>query len=133
MEPAVLGDRFRTIAGRELLFDDEGFLVHPEDWTEEVAVELAAEPAGAGAGAAAVEGGAAADDGAAGGAELGDEQWRVIRFLREFYFENGRSPLNRRIVEGVGMSLLDLECLFPGGIRHGAKRVAGLPNPKRCA
>ena len=31
------------------------------------------------------------------------------------------------------MSLLELECLFPGGIRHGAKRLAGLPNPKRCA
>jgi dissimilatory sulfite reductase related protein len=113
MEPAeVLGERLRTVAGREILFDEEGFLVHPEDWTEDVAQELAAE---------------------AGVEKLDETQWMVIGFLREFYFDNGRSPLNRAIVKGVGMTLLELECLFPDGIRHGAKRLAGLPNPKRCS
>jgi tRNA 2-thiouridine synthesizing protein E len=112
MEPAaVFGERFRAIAGREILVDEEDFFVHPEDWTEDAARDLAAE---------------------AGMDQLNEAQWRVIRFLREFYYENGRSPLNRSIVQGVGMSLLELECLFPGGIRHGAKRLAGLPNPKRC-
>ena len=113
MEPTpVLGEQFRTVAGRKILFDDEGFLWHVDDWAEEVAGELAQE---------------------SGVAELSVEQWRVIRFLREYYFENGRSPLNRAIVAGMGMSLLELEHLFPGGIRHGAKRLAGLPNPKRCS
>jgi TusE/DsrC/DsvC family sulfur relay protein len=113
MEPAtVLGEHFRVVAGRSLLFDQEGFLCHVDDWTEDVA------------------GGLAAESGLAG---LDDTQWRVLRFLREFYYENGRSPLNRRIVEGVGMSLLELERMFPGGIRSGAKRLAGLPNPRRCA
>ncbi len=105
-------EHFRTVAGREILFDEEDFLCHVDDWDEAIAVELAAE---------------------AGVGELREAQWRVIHFLREFYQENGRSPLNRRIVEGVGMSLLELERLFPGGIRHGAKRLAGLPNPKRCS
>jgi dissimilatory sulfite reductase related protein len=113
MEPApVLGEQFRTVAGRRILFDDEGFVCHADDWSEDVAEELASE---------------------SGMTGLSEEQWRVIRFLREFYYENGRSPLNRRIVEGVRMSLLELERLFPGGIRYGAKRLAGLPNPKRCS
>ncbi len=69
----------------------------------------------------------------AGIAKLSDGQWRVIEFLREFYFENGRSPLNRKLSAGVGMSLLELERLFPGGIKYGARRLAGLPNPKSCS
>jgi sulfur relay (sulfurtransferase) DsrC/TusE family protein len=28
--------------------------------------------------------------------------------------------------------LLEIEKLFPGGIKYGARRVAGLPNPKNC-
>jgi len=104
-------ERYRTVAGREILFDSEGFLWQAEDWSEDVAEQLAGE---------------------AGMAGLSFTQWKVIRFLRDFYFENGRSPLNRKIVEGVGMSLLELERLFPDGIKYGARRLAGLPNPKKC-
>lgn len=63
---------------------------------------------------------------------LDEVQWRVVRFLRDFYHENGRSPLNRQLGKGTDMTLLELENLFPGGIKHGARRVAGLPNPKSC-
>jgi tRNA 2-thiouridine synthesizing protein E len=94
-----------------VLFDGEGFLWFPADWSEEVAVELGAEMGLAG---------------------LSEAQWRVIRFLRDFYAENGRSPLNRKLAQGVGMSLLELERLFPDGIKYGARRLAGLPNPKNC-
>jgi tRNA 2-thiouridine synthesizing protein E len=103
--------RYRHIAGRELLFDEEGFLWNAEDWSEEVAVALAAE---------------------AGLVRLREEHWRVIGFLRQYYAENGRAPLNRPLAKGTGMSLLDLEDLFPGGIKRGTRRLAGLPNPKSC-
>jgi TusE/DsrC/DsvC family sulfur relay protein len=113
MEPTTaLGEQFREVAGRRMLFDGEGFLCQVDDWSEEVAEGLAVE---------------------SGMTGINEKQWRVIRFLREFYYENGRSPLNREIVEGLGMSLLELERLFPGGIRFGAKRLAGLPNPRRCS
>jgi tRNA 2-thiouridine synthesizing protein E len=105
------GSRFRMVAGRKVLFDGEGFLWYTADWREDVAVELAAEM---------------------GVAELSDAQWRVIRFLRGFYEENGRSPLNRKLAEGVGMPLRELEHMFPSGIKYGARRLAGLPNPKNC-
>jgi TusE/DsrC/DsvC family sulfur relay protein len=106
------GARFCVVAGRKILFDSEGFFWDPDDWGDDAAEELACE---------------------AGMAKLSDGQWRVIRFLREYYFENGRSPLNRQLSAGVGMTLLDLERLFPGGIKYGARRLAGLPNPKNCS
>jgi len=102
----------RSIAGREIAFDAEGFLWEPDDWSEEVALALAQE---------------------SGLEALDAAQWRVIRFLREFYQANGRAPLNRQLKSGTGLSLKELEGLFPGGIKHGARRLAGLPNPKTCA
>ena len=66
------------------------------------------------------------------GKEVDDDQWRVIRFLREYYAYHGRAPMNRDLKAGLGMSLMDLEALFPGGIRKGARRIAGLPNPRSC-
>ena len=35
-----LGQRYRSLAGFTLLFDNEGFLWEPADWTEEVAMGL---------------------------------------------------------------------------------------------
>ena len=83
-----------------------------EDWSEEVAECLAAER---------------------GLEKMGEEHWQVIGFMRSYYFNHGRAPLNRALKEGIDMSLIELERLFPGGIRHGARLVAGLPNPKSCA
>jgi tRNA 2-thiouridine synthesizing protein E len=102
----------RTIGGREFIFDEEGFFEDFENWTEEAFEILAQE----------------------GGLSLITEQHRqVVRFLREFYAYNGRAPLNNQLRKGTGISLLDLEALFPGGLKNGARRLAGLPNPKTCA
>lgn len=106
-----LSQRFCTIAGKEILVDNEGFLWHFEDWTEEIAEALALE---------------------CGIDRLNDAQWAVIRFLRNYFSYHGRAPMNRDLKEGLGISLLDLESLFPGGIRRSARRVAGLPNPRSC-
>lgn len=102
----------RNLGGKEILVDREGFLWYPEDWTEQVATAIALE---------------------LGIDKLSDTQWRVVRFLREYFFYNGRAPLNRDIKAGLGINLVQLECVFPGGIRSGARRVAGLPNPKTCS
>ena len=102
----------RIVAGVKITFDNEGFLWDPDDWTEEVARILAAED---------------------GLEEISDMQWRIIRFLREFYFYHGRAPMNRDIKAGIGLSFMEMEALFPNGIRRGARRVAGLPNPKTCS
>jgi len=101
----------RRIAGREVVFDNEGFLWTVDDWSEEVAAALATE---------------------AGLASLTDTHWKVLHFLRRYYHDNGRAPLNRQLAAGTEMPLLELQELFPGGIRRGARRMAGLPNPKTC-
>jgi tRNA 2-thiouridine synthesizing protein E len=102
----------RRFGQRQVVFDSEGFFNDFNDWTEEICVCLATE--------------AKLDD-------LDDRHWQVIRFLRDFYRANGRSPLNSALRKGTGMALLDLEALFPGGIRNGARRLAGLPNPTTCS
>jgi dissimilatory sulfite reductase related protein len=103
--------QLRAIADRDVFFDRQGFLHDFEDWSEELFEFLAKE---------------------AGLLKIDDRHWRVVRFLREFYATNRRGPLNRQLKEGTSMSLQELEALFPGGIRHGARRMAGLPNPADC-
>jgi dissimilatory sulfite reductase related protein len=110
-DASSLGRQVRKIAGKEIAFDNEGFFWDYDSWSEEAARELAAE---------------------SGLEALREEHWRVIRFFREYYGYHGRAPLNRDIKKGTGMSLMELQELFPGGLKHGARRLAGLPNPKTC-
>ena len=102
----------RSIARQEIVFDSEGFLLDPYQWTEEVAQDLAYQ---------------------SGQTVLTDTHWRVIHFLRDYYLQNGRAPLHRELKKGIGMSLLEIESLFSGGLKHGARRLAGLPNPRTCS
>ena len=63
----------------------------------------------------------------------GEDHWRAVpTLLRDYYLQNGRAPLHRELKKGVGMSLMEIEDRFPGGIKQGARRLAGLPNPKTC-
>lgn len=101
----------RILAGRELVFDGDGFLWDFSQWSEEVAAALAGE---------------------SGLDELTEEHWKIILFLRSYYAQNGRSPLNKQVREGTGVSLMRIEALFPGGLKRGARRLAGLPNPRSC-
>lgn len=101
----------RIIAGSEIYVDWEDFLWEPNDWTEPIAEALALEQ---------------------GIGKLSEIQWEIIRFMRNFYFYEGRSPMNKELKAGTGHSIQQLEALFPGGIRLGARRIAGLPNPKAC-
>jgi dissimilatory sulfite reductase related protein len=105
------GPQLRSVAGRELVFDSEGFLLDPREWTEDVAEELARE---------------------SGLTVLTETHWRVIRFLRQYFSENGRAPLHRQLKAGTGLSIMEIESLFPGGTKQGARRLAGLPNPRSC-
>jgi dissimilatory sulfite reductase related protein len=106
-----LGERTRSLAGAEVLFDKDGFFVSAHDWNEDVALILSLEM---------------------GIQVMNETQWLVIYFLRRYYLRNGKGPLNSELKAGTGLSLMELESMFPGGIRQGARLLAGLPNPKSC-
>ncbi len=111
MPEATRSRSLRTVAGREVYVDDEGFFWDPDDWSEAAAEALARDQ---------------------GIDALSDTQWRVLRFMRGYYLDHGRAPMNRDLRAGTELSLLELERLFPRGIKLGARLLAGLPNPKTC-
>lgn len=91
--------------------DDEGFIVNPDEWDEEVALALAS---------------------ADGIAALGADHWKIIRFLREYYEKYGTAPMIRKLCKETGTPLQSVYELFPKGPVLGACRIAGLPKPVGC-
>ena len=102
----------KRIAGRDIIFDNDGYIQNPFTWSEAVARFLARE---------------------AGIEALGEAHWRVLLFVRNYYLEEGKEPMNHKIKLGTGMTIKEIEALFPEGINRGVKRLAGLPKPKGCA
>ena len=94
-----------------LEFDGDGFLIHPEAWTEEVADTIAKTD---------------------GIEALTDKHWSIIRVIRQNYEEKGMAPMVRVICKETGLKLKDIYELFPLGPARGACRVAGLPKPDGC-
>jgi len=101
----------KTVAGVEVDVNDEGFFTDPEQWTEEMVPELAAED---------------------GIDELVDEHWTVLRFMRDEYAEKGTGPTVRVLGKTSGVSVKELYQLFPKGPAKIAARVAGIPKPRGC-
>jgi TusE/DsrC/DsvC family sulfur relay protein len=89
----------------------EGFLVHPEDWTHELAKEIAA---------------------ANGIPELTDRHWQVIEFMRKTFLERGEAPSIRTLGKASGVPIKELYQLFPKGPAKLAAKVGGIPKPRGC-
>ncbi len=101
----------KTIAGVDVEVTDEGFFVDPDQWTEAMAPELAAED---------------------GIAELTDAHWQVIRFMRTEQATKGTGPTVRILGKTSGVGTKELYQLFPKGPAKIAARVAGIPKPRGC-
>lgn len=100
-----------TVAGVGVDLNAEGFFENPDQWTQEIAVELAR---------------------AEGIAEMSDRHWHVVRFMREEYFAKGTGPTVRMLGKTSGVSVKELYELFPKGPAKIAARIAGIPKPKGC-
>ena len=100
-----------VLADTEVELNEEGFFVHPEQWTEEMAPELARHD---------------------GIGELTDAHWTVIRFMRDEYFDKGTGPTVRALGKSSGVSVKELYQLFPKGPAKVAARIAGIPKPRGC-
>ena len=100
-----------TIAGAHIELNEEGFLTHPDQWNDEVAVELARRE---------------------GIDPLTDRHWLVIRFMRTEYEAKGTGPTIRVLGKTSGVPIKELYQLFPKGPAKLAAKIAGIPKPRGC-
>lgn len=99
-----------TIAGREVTVNDEGFLTEYDEWSEEIAAELAKN----------IE------------VEMTDEHWSLIKWLREDYKEKGETATTRRVQTVGGVPTKKQFELFPKKPAKKMAYIAGVPKPKGC-
>ena len=99
-----------TIAGVEMHFDDEGFLVDPNTWSEAVATELASQL----------------------GIAMTEDHWAAVKFAREDWTETGVSPTVRRVSTMAGIPTKQLYELFPKKPAKKLAIIAGVPKPVGC-
>ena len=101
----------KTFAGKTVEVDDEGFLSNPDDWTEEMAPEIAKEE---------------------GINELTEGHWKVINFIRQDFKEKGQIPTIRRMKNAGGIATSELYQLFPQGPAKKSAKIAGFGKPQGC-
>jgi len=102
----------KTIAGKTVQVNDEGFMTNPAEWNKEIAVEIAREE---------------------GIAELTPAHWKVIDYCRQTAAATGgKAPTLRNITTNSGVSTKDLFALFPKGPAKKVARIAGLGKPEGC-
>ena len=94
----------------DLNVDGEGFLVDRDDWSEEVARELARR-----------------DD-----MEITDQIMGFINEARRMYDENGVVPLIRKFSKEMKVSTKDLYDIFQKGPMKLICKWGGLPKPTGC-
>ena len=79
------------------------------DWTPQVAEELAGYE----------------------GIALGEKHWCVIATSRELTARSGRAPSLDEVSAMCGVTLIEVNALFPGGAEQVLARIAGAPEPER--
>ena len=103
------------INGKVITTDGEGYLVDPVDWDDNVASLLARQEE----------------------IELGDEHWKIIRFMRKYYDEHQIAADARFVkklvadefgyVKNAGSRIAEL---FPYGYVKQACKIAGMKRPR---
>lgn len=96
----------------ELNTDPEGYLRDPQDWSEEVALELARRE----------------------NVELTEEHWEVLRFMRAYLEEHRIAPDVRHVTKHLsnthGAGRNRVFELFPYGYVQQACKIAGMIKPR---
>ena len=101
----------KNLGGQEIEVDEDGFIQEPETWTKEVAEDLAKEE---------------------NASPMGEEHWKLVNYLRDYYVKYEIAPPVRMLVKQTGLDLKKIYQLFPGGPAKGACKIAGLPKPTGC-
>jgi dissimilatory sulfite reductase related protein len=100
-----------TIPGLPVDVDAEGFMQQPDQWSREIAAQIAA---------------------ASGIPLLTDRHWAVIEFMRNRYLQTGVAPTIRTLGKESGVEVKELYKLFPKGPAKLAAKIGGIPKPHGC-
>jgi TusE/DsrC/DsvC family sulfur relay protein len=100
-----------TVKGTQIEVDEDGFIVDPEVWNEDLVMAFAK-----------LEGVEA----------LTENHWKVINYLRDYFKKFGIAPMIRKLCKETGFSLKEIYDMFPSGPAKGACKLAGLPKPTGC-
>ncbi len=101
----------KTIAGKMVQVNDEGYMTNPAEWDRDIAVEIARDE---------------------GIDPLTDAHWKVIDFCRTEGERTGKAPTLRQITSGTGLSTKELFTLFPKGPAKKVAHISGLGKPEGC-
>ena len=108
-----------VVNGQTIKLSEAGWLENLEEWSEELAVEIAKNEKIA---------------------ELTDEHWDIINTAREYFYDNGQvcepRAFSKIMKQKFGKERSDqkyIYSLFPTGLIKCANKVAGLPRPKGCS
>ena len=104
MAKAVMG-------GIEIEVDEDGFIQEPDKWNKAVAEDLAKME---------------------NASPMGDDHWKLVNYLREYYLKYEIAPAIRMLCKQTGLDLKAIYKLFPSGPAKGACKIAGLPKPTGC-
>ncbi len=102
---------FIEFRGKKVEVNEEGFLIRPEEWSEELAKVLAE---------------------AEGIDELTDDHWKVMNYIRQYFLDHDIAPMVRLLCKETGFPLRYIYQLFTSGPARGACKLAGLPKPDGC-
>ena len=104
-------------SGKQIEVDDDGYIINLDDWSKELAVQVASQD----------------------GVTLTDAHWEVINFLRDYYKQYQIAPMIKILVKEIGKAMGPekgntkyLYELYPGGPAKQACKYAGLPKPTGC-
>ena len=101
----------REVAGKEIEFDEEGFMANSDQWDKDVAAALASE---------------------IGIEPLTERHWTIIEFCRSDFQVQGDAPTLRRITKEANVPTKELYQLFPKGPAKKVAYVSGLKKPTGC-
>ena len=100
-----------TLGGMEIEIDEDGFIQEPDKWNQGVAEDLAKTE---------------------NAYPMGDDHWKLVNYLRDYYLKFEIAPPIRMLCKKTGFDLKYIYQLFPSGPAKGACKVAGLPKPTGC-
>ncbi len=99
----------KTIAGKAISVNEEGFLTDLNQWDQNIAHEIAKEE----------------------GIELRDEHFKVLNYLQEQHRNEVLLTIRKVGKSGV-IDIKGLYSLFPGGPLKKSSKIAGIPKPASC-